>query len=166
MQSRSRIDPHTAHAKPPPRRQRAADVEPRPGPHSPTLSPRRAKSRRGRSGTGTGLLLAVLLIGIVCAGAILSFGGIGSTLLSMPDCSGAALLHLLSTIIFIVALIPPGPALRQGGGAESALLLSGGALAALCASCRLPPVRPPSLSPLSSWCWPACAASASASASA
>ena len=104
---------------------------------------------------------AVLLI--VCAGAILSFGGMGSTLLLVPDYSGAA---LLSAIIFIVALIPPGPALLQGGGAESALLLSGGALAALCAACRLSPVRPPSLSPLSSWCWPACAASASASASA
>ena len=75
---------------------------------------------------------AVLLI--VCAGAILSFGGIGSTLLLIPDYSGAALLQLLSAIIFIVALIPPGPALRQGGGAESALLLSGGAVAALCAA--------------------------------
>ena len=107
---------------------------------------------------------AVLLI--VCAGAILSFGGMGSTLLLMPGYTGAALLHPLSAIIFIVALIQPGAALRQGGGAESALLLSGGALAALCAACRLSPVRPPSLSPLSSWCWPACAASASASASA
>eukprot|EP01045_Picozoa_sp_COSAG04_P037867 COSAG04_NODE_9879_length_824_cov_1.144828_1_plen_99_part_01 len=28
---------------------------------------------------------AVLLIGIVCAGAILSFGGMGSTLLLVPD---------------------------------------------------------------------------------
>ena len=57
-----RIDPRTLYTKPPPRRQRAADVEPRPGPHSPTLSPRRAKSRRRRSGTGTGLLLALLLL--------------------------------------------------------------------------------------------------------
>ena len=104
------------------------------------------------------------LSAIVCAEAVLSFGGVGSILRLMPDCSGAALLHPLPAIIFIVALIPLGPALRQACGAESSVLLSGGALAVLCAAWPLVSVRPPSLSPLSFLCRPACAASGSASA--
>ena len=58
---------------------------------------------------------AVLLVGLVCAMAIASVGGTGSTPLPTPDCSGAALLHPLSAISFIVALMPHGPALRQAG---------------------------------------------------
>ena len=78
---------------------------------------------------------------IICSGAILSFGGMDSTLLLVPGYSGAALLHQLnplSAIIFIVALI----SLRQACGAESSLLLSGGALA-ICAAWSFFPVRRP-----------------------
>ena len=88
---------------------------------------------------------AVLLVGLVCAVAIASLGGMGFMLLPTPDHSGAALhplLHPLSAIIVIVALIPHGSALRQACGAESSLLLSGAALAVLCAAF---PVRPPSV---------------------
>ena len=110
---------------------------------------------------------AVLLVGLVCAVAIASLGGMGFMLLPTPDHSGAALhplLHPLSAII--VALIPHGSALRQACGAESTLLLSGGAaLAVLCAAWPFFPVRTPSVSALSSLCWLACAASAAASAS-
>ena len=66
--------------------------------------------------------------------AILPFGGMSSALLLMPDYGGAALLHLLSTTIIVVALIPHGPALQARGGVESSLLLSGWALAVLCAA--------------------------------